>query len=687
MVKSLLTDSVDYNEDKKLDEDDIDYDTSIYVYTIDDIDVDIALGKIKYTYSNKNVLYCSIYLIVNDEPKSRIGIFEINKNKLLNSIDDNEIDLENGNIIIFENIENIKKHMENVNSTTSFVVESVINEDTIDDDLKLDIEEISDLTDDALKLSITEKDLPKSSIIANKEISDNLFVIDNNYKSPPLLPEENEVDNDEIKQKYEENKNDNWIVKFTKNTNYQIVDNEGSGDCLFAVIRDAYQRIGKTVTISKLRALLSKEVSQEIFDKYKLLYNNFNAEFQNINNEIKEIKKLNNELKIRGGNVKDREEHRSLVSQAKELNERYQKLLEDRINMKELLDEFIFMQDINDLEQLRQFVMTRDYWADEWALSTFEKLLNIKFIILNENSYHNNDLDAVMTCGPTNNNDSVYKPELYIITSYTGNHYKLIEYKEKGILQFQEIPYDIKNLIMNKCIEKNSGSYYLIEDFRSYKTNIGLDPDLGKPDNNDDDYLNNDLYHGDTVFMFHSNSNPIPNAGKGIGEKINNEDIITYKDLNTKKRNSELYNWRRKLDDNWGAPFSIDNHRWKSVTHYLLGSRYKKGFPDFYEQFSLDSESDIANEIEKANAAVSKTGKYKNLQLRPDNVIIDADYYEIGANREEDERKKALEAKFTQNLDLKKVLMETKRAKLMNYVRRGEPKVDTLLMKLRKEMI
>ena len=687
MVKSLLTDSVDYIEDKNLDEDDIDYDTSIYVYTIDDVDVDIALGKIKYTYSNKNILYCSIYLIVNDEPKSRVGIFEIKKNKLLNSIDDNEIDLENGNIIIFENIENIKKHMENVNSTTSFVVESIINEDTIDDDLKLDIEEISDLTDDALKLSITEKDLPKSSIIANKEISDNLFVIDNNYKSPPLLPEENEVDNDEIKQKYEENKNDNWIVKFTKNTSYKIVDNEGSGDCLFAVIRDAYQSIGKIVTISKLRALLSKEVSQEIFDKYKLLYNNFNAEFQNINNEIKEIKKLNNELKIRGGNIKDREEHKSLVSQAKELNERYQKLLEDRINMKELLDEFVFMQDINDLEHLRQFIMTREYWADEWALSTFEKLLNMKFVILNENSYHNNDLDAVMTCGPTNNNDSVYKPELYIITSYTGNHYKLIEYKEKGILQFQEIPYDIKNLIMNKCIEKNSGSYYLIEDFRSYKTKIGLDPDLGKPDNNNDDYINNDLYHGDTVFMFHSNSNPIPNAGKGIGEKINNEDIITYKDLNAKKRNSELYNWRRKLDDNWGAPFSIDNHRWKSVTHYLLGSRYKKGFPDFYEQFSLDSESDIANEIEKANAAVSKTGKYKNLQLRPDNVIIDADYYEIGANREEDERKNALEAKFTQNLDLKKVLMETKRAKLMIYVRRGEPKVDTLLMKLRKEMI
>ena len=37
------------------------------------------------------------------------------------------------------------------------------------------------------------------------------------------------------------------------------------------------------------------------------------------------------------------------------------------------------------------------------------------------------------------------------------------------MLKFTEIPYDVKSMIINKCLETNSGGYYLIPDFRNLK--------------------------------------------------------------------------------------------------------------------------------------------------------------------------------------------------------------------------
>jgi hypothetical protein len=160
------------------------------------------------------------------------------------------------------------------------------------------------------------------------------------------------------------------------------------------------------------------------------------------------------------------------------LNEFKNKELE-KLETEGLIDEFDFMENVKSFEDFKQMIKTSEYWADMWGIGTIEEELNIKIIILSEESYFAGDLDSVMLCGHLNSEDINKTPEHYIILSHTGNHYKLITYKEKGLLKYREIPYDIKMLIINKCMEKNSGPYYLLKDFRELKMNMGLSSDEG----------------------------------------------------------------------------------------------------------------------------------------------------------------------------------------------------------------
>ena len=112
--------------------------------------------------------------------------------------------------------------------------------------------------------------------------------------------------------------------------------------------------------------------------------------------------------------------------------------------------------------------------------------------------------------------------------------------------------------------------------------------------------------------------------------------------------------------------------------------RCKKGYPDIYATFSLDSETDISKDVALAKQAAKKSNKLKSKQKVPDHVKIDADFFEVGVSpRYIEERKRGLVAKFSQNMDLKKILMETKNAKLVQFHRGDTPKIDDLLMKVR----
>ncbi len=693
MVKSVINPTnIDYSDDTKFDNDDIHFSTTIYDYSIYGLDIEIALGKEKYSYSTKyNIIYFSIYLVVSTNeddmaPVSRIGIFEVDSNDFINTFDeDGNIDFSQGNIIIFETEPNILKYINtnqpaHDNSDNNNIVDVDVTE-LLDDDstsvMRLNI-------DDANKTINTSPTLNETKQILN----DGIFTIDNTITQLPLLPDETVIDSDIIKNDYLESIQNNWVERFTKNNNYAIIDNEGSGDCLFAVIRDAFQQIGHKTTVTKLRALVAKEATDDVFNGYKHMYNDFTGEIQNIDALLKETKQTNTKLAKRSQNRKlTKTDHKQLLDTASSLDQTYQQLILSKKETKDLLKEFAFMKGINSIEQFRETILSSQYWADSWAITTIERVLNVKVIILSYESYNNDDMDGIMQCGEQNND--VNKPDYYIIASYTGKHYTLIEYKNKRIYNFREIPYDIKTMIINKCLERNSGPYYLIDDFRNYKTKLGLDSNYGEPNDNENEFMNSDIYDKDTVFSFYRNSNPKPKAGKGSGETIDTSNIITFATLNSTDTNNCCYDWRKKLDDTWTkSPFKIDGTKWASVKHYVLGAQYKKGFTDFYLQFSLDSDSAISKDIDLAIAAASKSGKIKDKQLRPDTVKQDPDYYEYGVNNRYDiERLNALTSKFSQNTDLNKLLTTTYPAKLIQFVRGKEHEPDEQLMKLRRELL
>jgi predicted NAD-dependent protein-ADP-ribosyltransferase YbiA (DUF1768 family) len=669
MVVSKLDNSVNYIELKRVDPDDVSKETNLYQILIKGINVIIAIGNPKNTFADKNITYFPVYLVKHNNKVIQIGVYEMLSSNLLAYRDEiGDIDLEKFNDPLIY----------------TFATEEMINKLRMIPD-ENDLEEPDKEEEVELVVEVKDKKNSKKEAVVEDiqipHIRRDIFVPRMGAKIPKMLSKENAKQATDIREKYHEGSTDIWLQKYMKNTNYTITNNEGNGDCLFATIRDAFQNIGQDTTVDKLRKKIADDAKQEIFANYKQNYDMYSKEIVDTKAAYIREKQVYDDLKSKFVSTIDREQQLIISDVSKKKKKELERLKREYDYAKENIKDFIFMKDINNLAELKKIIKTCDFWADAWAINTLERILNIKIIILSSKIYKSGDFNNVMQCGdfvdPIIESRGTFDPEFYIIVEHTGSHYMLVGYKKKQIFTFNEIPYDIKKMIVDKCMEKNAGIFTYIPEFEAFRGDIlGIHKEKAIFDELSESKIMN-LYDDNIVFQFFSNSIDAK-PGKGSGEKIPEEVVHEFAELNSIK------DWRKKLSNFWVAPFVLDNHRWSSVEHYYQGSKFKKKHPEFYLQFSLDSGTEgLSKDPAMAKGAGGKSGKFKGELIRPKEVEIDPDFF---LNRSRQEMSDAQQAKFTQNEELKQMLLFTKIAKLQHYRRGQEPELFDTLMIIRNKI-
>jgi len=677
MVLSKLNKSVNYPEFKRVDKKDLNKEANLYQIEIEDTDIIIAVGNEKNTYSDSNITYFPIYLVKSNNKVMQIGLYEINtssKEKYLDKENNLEVEKIDGPLLY----KFVNKGMLNK-------VRLVPEEDEEEKEKEKEKKKEKEKEKEKKKEKEKEKKKEEEEEEEGEEevsISDfrkDIFILTKGVPIPSTLKEETKKEAVDLKKNYTEKSTDTWIEKFMKNGNYYIVDNEGGGDCLFATIRDAFSQIAQQTTVNKLREKLSKEATQVIFEGYKEQFELANRAVLEDSKKIKELEKEYEILKDKYKQATDRYEKKSLTEAGNIIKEQRDKIIQEKKISQQIANEYKYMKKANDLNGFKKIIRSCEFWGETWSISTLERILNIKFILLSVEEYKEGAYSNVLNCGQLNDvileQKGIFKPDYYIMVEYSGYHYKLVGYKKKQIFKFKELPYNIKNMVVDKCMERNAGAFNLIPDFIKFKENLkGPSPVISHQLS---ESKIKGLYDEEIEFRYNNLSSASKLPGLGSGEKIPKNMVREFSEL------ASITNWRKKLDNSWPQPFTLDGHKWQSVEHYVQASKFKENNPDFYLSFTLDSNSELSKNPEMAKAAGSKTGKLKTVLVRPKEVKPDKEYDEETVKKM---TKGALDAKFNQNEELKKLLISTKNAKLVYSPKSKEPIVSDDLMVIREAL-
>tara|TARA_B100000780_G_scaffold68163_2_gene45089 strand:+ start:3689 stop:5740 length:2052 start_codon:yes stop_codon:yes gene_type:complete len=679
MVLSKIDQNINYLESNNLDKND-EGESYAYRAKIYNKPVKFVLGKPNFQHIDYNIVYFNIYLVKNTTLEAKIGIYET-KNTSYRDLLDND-----GNILI----EKLDYPLFFSYAKTYITSKYKYEEDMIHFDEEATSESENEGEED-------EEDEDEDEDDEEDEDEDDEEEVKEFIEKPIILKQQIKEESDYEISNFTPNDSDKWINKFLKSHKYSIVNNEGGGECFFAILRDGLKTLNlekyHTISVKNIRKKLADDLDEEQFNTYMEFYNYYKGGLKKTQETMGGLKKMHKNFKLMIGGTSNTSEKSRMLEEAKSNLQRVLDSNEEIKEFQELTEELDFMKDVKTIDDLRNIIMTKKYWADTWAISTLERLYNVKFIILAQDNFNEKqELNPeVLQCGEADKKlqkKEIFEPDYYIITNYEiGSHYQLITYDKnigKGAFKFSEIPYRLKEEVVDICMKSTSGLFSLIPDFRDFaKThNVKLEKTHEPKFQSLVDKPKSQIYDDTMIIQIYSKS-VHKKVGEGAGETITKEQ----KTLPSVLKLFKIKDWRRKLDNSYlltkeNEKLEIKGNQWPSVLHYLFAVRFSN-LPDIYNKFTISNEETLTYELAKSfYDKMSSTYKSK--------ILKEADY-------KNDYSKfliEALNAKFNIkkdgpiifNQELNDILLLTSKSKINIYKpgRGGGAYVATELMKIRE---
>jgi hypothetical protein len=113
--------------------------------------------------------------------------------------------------------------------------------------------------------------------------------------------------------------------------------------------------------------------------------------------------------------------------------------------------ETLGLDSIETIDDFKRYILTDNYWADEWAMAKLQELLDIQFVIFDQEKKR---IDGCNLSGEIFSKSSDPTKIKSIFINWQGeSHYELISYKNKTLIDFNDLP----KIVKDKCLPSKSG--------------------------------------------------------------------------------------------------------------------------------------------------------------------------------------------------------------------------------------